>query len=118
MSGSSGDEVRIRDQPVEKLLHALCAFRSMIQDPAFVGFEPWFPSVLTLFWALGRSDTEFFNRLGYSAKSRWQAPHSGRALACRGGTMLNFVLTQFSEVRGSSKVQKRFPSGLTKITSG
>jgi hypothetical protein len=63
MSGSSGDEVRIRDQPVEKLLHALCAFRSMIQDPAYVGFEPWFPSVLTLIWALDRSDTDFFNRL-------------------------------------------------------
>jgi len=41
----------------------LCAFRSMIQNPAFVGFEPWFPSVLILLWALDRSDTDFFNRL-------------------------------------------------------
>ena len=29
----------------------------------------------------------------------------------------NFALTEFSEVRGSSKVQKWFPSGLTKMTS-
>src|SRR5215212_810654 len=41
----------------------LYAFRSMIQNPAFVVFEPWFPSVLILFWALDRSDTDFFNRL-------------------------------------------------------
>src|SRR5215212_6255669 len=56
----------------------LYAFRSMIQNPAFVVFEPWFPSVLILFWALDRSDTDFFNRLFCLANSPMDRGDCGR----------------------------------------
>jgi hypothetical protein len=65
-------------QPVEKLLHAHLG--ALIEDSA-----PQFCSVLAVFFeridairSIGRSDSDFFNRLGYSA---------------------NFAVTAFYEVR-------------------
>jgi hypothetical protein len=61
--------VRRRDQPVEKLLRVPSEIPSRARRPALAAFEPRFGSVRILFWAVDRSDNDFFNRLTPSTHS-------------------------------------------------